>query len=167
MGITTRTGDGGETGLLDGSRVPKDSSRIELVGTIDELDAHLAEIAALPASPETKTELKKIRFDLFSAVQPCACLPRQAAGSACGIAPLVAELEEAAASLKKYQPEGFVLDWKTPAAAKLNLARAVCRRAERRAAASSRADKTEPFIAVFLNRLSDVLFLLACAENKC
>jgi cob(I)alamin adenosyltransferase len=171
--VTTKTGDGGYTGLPSGRRVPKDDPRIECLGAVDELDAFLA--AALLAGPSlySAETIHAVRDELFAVLLPAlAGLPSRPADIAhleCTIAELEARI---------HRDNGFVRAWTKPVPVALNIARTICRRAEREAVALSRrgaggatgvssgADETpENSAAVYLNRLSDLLFLLAVSEE--
>lgn len=155
MSISTKMGDGGMTSLPGGKRVRKDDPRIEYFGALDELDAHLATILAegglLPFTAET---IGLVQNGLFSV---------QADSFQTDLESRIAALEE---SHPNPLSEGFVRAWKNPQAARLNLARTVCRRAERRALSCAAADGQPEGSSACLNRLSDLLFLLAIAENE-
>jgi cob(I)alamin adenosyltransferase len=174
--IYTRLGDGGETHLGDMSRVPKTSGRIEAYGTVDELNSQLGVALALADLAEPYVGwLRRIQNDLFDLgadVSVPEDAAREAERQARGrrerlrvVAEQVAWLEERCdevnatlASLKS-----FVLPGGTPAAAQLHVCRTVCRRAERRAVACG--DELNPEVVRYLNRLSDLLFILARAVN--
>jgi cob(I)alamin adenosyltransferase len=166
--IYTRLGDGGETHLGDMSRVPKTHSRIEAYGTIDELGAVLGVALTLPELPEGFGEwLRHIQNDLFDLGADIAApeddsrdrerlrvLPEQTAW-------LEARCDEVNATLTPLK--SFVLSGGTPAAAQLHVCRTVCRRAERRTIACG--DEINAEVVRYLNRLSDLLFILARAAN--
>lgn len=159
MRIYTRGGDRGETGLIGGSRVRKDDARVEACGTVDELNAGLGWVRAQSPGPDVDALLAVVQSDLF-------CLGADLADPAGGqrIGPRqVAALE---AAIDRYDAElaplrSFVLPGGTATAAALHLARTVCRRAERRVVTFG-----APAGVVYLNRLSDLLFVLARGANR-
>jgi cob(I)alamin adenosyltransferase len=163
MSVTTKTGDGGTTGLPGGARVPKDDPRIECLGTLDELDAFLAAAqlkAENPAAPASGTAniIGEVRTELVSVMAAVA-------GTESGV-PGPARLENFIAELEADTPlsPGFLRNWTQPAPVHLNIARTVCRRAERRAVTLAGTSGSSG-AAVYLNRLSDLLFLLAAREH--
>jgi cob(I)alamin adenosyltransferase len=168
--IYTRSGDAGETGLGDGTRVPKDHPRVDAYGQVDELNAVLG-LAVLHAPPGPDADLlRSAQNDLFD-VGADLCIP-PAAGEAPGAAlrvtaAQVGRLEGAIDRVnERLQPlTDFVLPGGSPAAAWLHLARTVCRRAERAVVGLARAESVNPQAVVYLNRLSDLLFVLARAAN--
>ena len=168
--IYTKSGDGGETGLGDGSRVPKDAARVAAFGEVDELNAALGLVTAnCPACPEAAL-LRVVLNDLFD-VGADLCVPPadgEEAGTALRVVPAQYErLEKAIDRLNAgLEPlHSFVLPGGTPAAAWLHLARTVCRRAERAVVTLMRTEKVNPHALVYLNRLSDFLFVLARVAN--
>jgi cob(I)alamin adenosyltransferase len=167
--IYTRAGDAGETGLGDGRRVAKDHPRVAAYGTVDELNAVLGLVASVPGAPEAEL-LRSVQNDLFD-VGADLCWPQQPdeqPGQCLRVTPeQVARLERAIDRLNEpLRPlTSFVLPGGTPAAAWLHLARTVCRRAERAAVALARAEPVNPQAVAYLNRLSDLLFVLARAAN--
>jgi cob(I)alamin adenosyltransferase len=161
--IYTRLGDGGETHLGDMSRVPKTDARIEAYGTVDELNAHIGVALTVPGIPHPEW-LRRIQNDLFDVGADISVpeggqrerlrvIPEQTAWleQACD------EANEPLAPLKS-----FVLPGGTPAAAQLHVCRTVCRRAERRTIACG---DVSPETVRYLNRLSDLLFILSRAAN--
>ena len=160
--IYTKLGDKGETHLGDMSRVPKTHPRIEAYGAIDELNSHIGvtlTLADLP--PEHGARLRRIQNELFD-VGADLSLPGT---ERLRVAPALIEwlehaCDEVNASLKPLK--SFVLPGGTPAAAHLHVCRTVCRRAERRALL---VDDANPEVVRYLNRLSDLLFILARACN--
>ena len=169
--IYTKSGDKGETGLGDGSRVPKDAARVEAFGLVDELNAVLGLVAAYcPDCPEGAL-LRGVQNDLFD-VGADLCIPLKAheeAGTVLRVVAAQAErLEKAIDRLnEKLEPlKSFVLPGGTPAAAWLHLARTVCRRAERAVVGVARAAEVRSELVVYLNRLSDLLFVMARAQNQ-
>jgi cob(I)alamin adenosyltransferase len=170
--IYTRSGDQGETGLGDGSRVPKDDPRVAAYGGVDELNAVLGLLLAeTPGFPETEL-LRSIQNDLFD-VGADLCVPSKASGPSTAprlrVQPEQAQRMELAidrlnAGLAPLH--SFVLPGGNPAAAWCHLARTVCRRAERDVVTLARAEAINPETIVYLNRLSDLLFVLARSCNR-
>jgi cob(I)alamin adenosyltransferase len=168
--IYTKSGDAGDTGLGDGTRVPKDHVRVEAYGQVDELNAVLGLVAAsCPDAPEAAL-LKEIQNDLFD-VGADLCVPPAAGeepGKSLRVTPgQVEKLEKAIDRVNEgLEPlRSFVLPGGTPAAAWLHLARTVCRRAERAVVTLMRAEAVNPQALVYLNRLSDCLFVLGRVAN--
>ena len=157
--IYTRTGDDGTTGLGDGSRVPKDSLRVEAYGTVDELNSAIGVLLALPGLPEAVTGcLTEVQHELFDMGGEL-CIPGHTAIKPGQIVRLEHELDafnDALPPLKE-----FILPGGGPAAAACHLARTIARRAERRVWTLARAEALSPEVAKYLNRLSDLLFVLA------
>jgi len=157
--IVTRTGDDGSTGLADGTRVSKESARIEACGTVDELNSALGVLLAVPDLPTAMAEqLLEIQHDLFDLGGELA-IP----GSVVIAAQQVERLEGLVESWNAELPplREFVLPGGGAAAASCHLARSICRRAERRCWALSRSEPLGPQALRYLNRLSDLLFVLA------
>ena len=169
--IYTRSGDAGETGLGDGTRVPKDHPRVAAYGGVDELNAVLGLLVALDPEPPEAELLRGVQNDLFD-LGADLCVPQpadEAAGSRLRVTAAQAErLERAIDRLNEgLEPlTSFVLPGGEPAAAWCHLARTVCRRAERDVVALARAEPVNPQVVVYLNRLSDLLFVLARVYNK-
>jgi cob(I)alamin adenosyltransferase len=167
--IYTKSGDAGETGLGDGSRVPKDHARVAAYGEVDELNSVLGLVLAnCPNCPESAT-LRVIQNDLFD-VGADLCVPQTNSEKVndLRIAPAQYErLEHAIDRLNEgLDPlRSFVLPGGTPAAAWLHLARTVCRRVERSVVALSHSEKVNTHALIYLNRLSDFLFVLARIAN--
>jgi cob(I)alamin adenosyltransferase len=164
--IYTKLGDGGETHLGDMSRVPKTDPRIEAYGEVDELGAHLGVALTLPDIPQRTAEwLRRIQNDLFDVGADLAVPPEDPRERLRVTAEQVVWLErccdEVNATLEPLR--SFVLSGGTPAAAWLHVCRTVCRRAERRVVALG-ADAS-PETLRYLNRLSDLLFILARDAN--
>lgn len=168
--IYTKTGDTGGTGLGDGSRVPKDHPRVTAYGSVDELNAVLGILVAAQADLPEADLLRGIQNDLFD-VGADLCVPQkkdETAGQKLRIRPEQAErLEKAIDRLNaNLQPlTSFVIPGGTPAAAWCHLARTVCRRAERDVVTLSRQEPINPQVVIYLNRLSDLLFVLARVYN--
>ena len=161
--IATRTGDRGETGLGDGRRVAKDSARIRALGDIDELNSCLGLLLAekLPAAlRKTLLQVQQDLFDLGGEV----CIPGHrmiAEAQVQRLDGLLAEHNAKLAPLKE-----FILPGGTRAAALAHLARTVCRRAERSLVALHRAEPASERALQYLNRLSDLLFVLGRTLNR-
>ena len=157
--IVTRTGDDGSTGLADGSRVPKESARIEACGAVDELNSAIGVLLAQSGLPEsTPTQLLEIQHDLFDLGGELA-IPGSVVISAQQVEALEAWVEEWNAELPPLRE--FVLPGGGAAAAHCHMARSICRRAERRCWTLSRTEALSPHALRYLNRLSDLLFILA------
>ena len=166
--IYTRGGDKGETSLGDGTRVPKQSLRVEAFGTVDEANAAIG-LARLHTAGDEDAMLARIQNDLFD-LGADLCTPeegRRAAGALRIVAAQVKRLErEIDAMNAALAPlNSFVLPGGTPAAAHLHLARTVTRRAERLACALAAEEKVNPEAIKYLNRLSDHLFVLGRRLN--
>ena len=168
--IYTKTGDDGTTGLGNGTRVAKDCLRVEAYGDVDELHAALGVLlAATPELPESGL-LAGICNDLFD-LGADLCVPAPAdeqPGQALRMLPgHVAKLEAAIDRLNADLPSlrSFILRGGSLPAAHCHWACTVCRRAERRVVALSRAEAVNPHALIYLNRLSDLLFVLARATN--
>jgi cob(I)alamin adenosyltransferase len=157
--IYTRTGDDGTTGLGDGSRVPKDSVRVEAYGTVDELNSIIGVLLAVPALPAQVTAcLTEVQHELFDMGGEL-CIP----GHRVITAEHVARLENALDEFNDPLPplKEFILPGGGPAAAACHLARTVARRAERRVWTLAKTESINPEVAKYLNRLSDLLFVVA------
>ena len=156
--IYTRTGDDGSTGLGDGSRVPKDDPRVEAYGTVDELNSVLGLVLAesLPTGvPDCLTRIQHELLDLGGEL----CIPGHTAITAVQVSRLEGELDGFNADLPPLKE--FILPGGGRAAAACHLARTVCRRAERRGWTLNRASPLNPEALRYLNRLSDLLFVLS------
>jgi len=166
--IYTKSGDSGQTGLGDGTRVAKDSVRVEACGEVDELNAVLG-VAMTAAIPDTGL-LRNIQNDLFD-VGGDLCFPLvegEAPGKSLRVTSAQVErLEQTIDRLNEsLEPlTSFVLPGGSPGSAWLHLARTVCRRAERAIVTLARAEPINPQILIYLNRLSDLLFVLARTAN--
>jgi cob(I)alamin adenosyltransferase len=164
--IYTRLGDDGETHLGDMSRVPKTHPRIEAYGTTDELNAQLGVALNAPGLADRQAEwLRHVQNDLFDVGADCA-VPSGDARQRLRVAPeqtawLEERCDEVNATLEPLK--SFVIPGGAPAAAQLHVCRTVCRRAERLAVACG--DDLNPEVVRYLNRLSDLLFILARAAN--
>lgn len=168
MKIYTRTGDGGETSLLGGKRVPKDALRIEAYGTIDELNAHLGVVRTLDPDRTLNRLLTLLQARLFVLGADLATpteedsirIERISARDAEELEKFIDDLEQSLSPLKT-----FILPTGVPVAAQLHVARTVCRRAERVVAALGKVETIGNHPLVFVNRLSDLLFVMARYAN--
>ena len=156
--IVTRTGDDGTTGLGDGSRTVKDSPRVEALGELDELNSQIGLVTALGAPAEFRQLLQEIQQRLFDAGGELSLPGRQLVGE-----PALLALEQRLDALNRDLPplSEFVLPGGCPAAAACHVARSVCRRAERRLIRLARQEQVNSTLLKYLNRLSDLLFVLA------
>jgi cob(I)alamin adenosyltransferase len=165
--IYTRAGDAGETSLGDGSRVAKTDLRIEAYGTVDELNSVIGFALAGELPAEFRPWLEQVQNDLFDLGADLS-VPLEDERERLRVAPGQVEwLEEVCDRVnEELEPlKSFVLPGGTEAAARLHVARAVCRRAERRSVALAEAHDVNPAALAYLNRLSDFLFILARAAN--
>jgi cob(I)alamin adenosyltransferase len=172
--IYTKTGDKGTTALGDGRRVPKDAARIEAYGTVDELNAVLGLALLVVTDVDGASLLMTIQNDLFD-LGADLCVPerpkrgRKASArkplrvTEAHVRPLELAIDRFNAALQPLR--SFVLPGGTAASAWLHLARTVCRRAERRLVALARKETINPKTIVYLNRLSDLLFVMARRAN--
>jgi len=160
--IYTRTGDDGTTGLGDGTRVSKESLRVEVYGTVDELNSVLgmALTADLPAA--VREALATIQHELFD-IGGELCIPGREAIHEAQVERLEQTLDHLNASLTPLKD--FVLPGGNEPGARLHFARTVCRRAERLAVRLSRDENVNPVTLKYLNRLSDLLFVTARYVN--
>lgn len=165
MRIYTKTGDDGATGLYGGGRISKSHRRIQAVGDVDELNAQIGWVQTMMADDAFNDKLAQLQRDLFAVGADLASVDHEK-GCRTGEA-LAARLEiwidkasEELPPLKK-----FILPGGSPAAAALHLARAICRRAERSAVTLGDKEPVNPQIRIYLNRLSDLLFVWARLEN--
>lgn len=171
MKIYTKTGDGGETGVFGGGRVPKSHPRVQAYGDVDELNAALGLARARAPEEFAADLLDSVQRDLFAIGGQLATPDPVRVTKALAKAELgpdrVASLERAIDEAQARLPPlaAFILPGGTPKAAALHLARTVCRRAERSVVALARAEAVPPIIVVYLNRLSDLLFVLARRAN--
>ncbi len=169
MKIYTRTGDSGETGLFDGTRVPKSDARIAAFGDVDELGAWLGFARASGLDADLQSMLERIQRDLFAVGARLADPGHRIAGRVTKAAVTgedvsrleswIDELEAALPPLRR-----FILAGGSPAGAALHIARTICRRAERAVVALG-AGTLEPDLLTYVNRLSDLLFVMARSAN--
>jgi cob(I)alamin adenosyltransferase len=169
MKIYTRTGDAGETSLFGGTRVGKDDPRVHAYGEVDELNAHIGLARTNATDAEIDAELVRLQRDLFALGAQLAD-PRGTIGDRSAKAHLadddVARLERLIDQMEAgLAPlRNFILAGGTPCGAALHVARAVCRRAERAMVALDPA--VDPVLLRYINRLSDLLFVLARTANQ-
>ncbi len=157
--IYTRTGDDGSTGLGDGTRVSKDSARVAAYGTVDEANSCIGVVLACPDLPDdVRTLLVSVQHQLFDLGGEL-CIPGHAAIDDADIERLEAQLDHHNADLPALKD--FILPGGGEAAARCHVARTVVRRAEREAITLARQDAVRPQAIRYLNRLSDLLFVLA------
>ena len=161
--IDTRTGDGGTTGLGDGSRVSKDSPRIDAIGTVDELNSHVGVVLAETLPPDVRSLLTDIQHDLFDLGGELS-IPGHTAIGTSHIERLETAVEHYNADLPMLKE--FILPGGTRPAALAHVARTVCRRAERGLVALAVDDSVSTSSRIYLNRLSDLLFVIARALNR-
>ena len=167
--IYTRTGDDGSTGLGGGQRVPKQSARIEAYGTVDELNSCLGVALASGLCEENAALVKQIQNDLFDLGGDLCILEEDKARfklngvEAAQVKWLEQSIDRMQKSLKPL--ENFILPGGTLGAANLHVARCVCRRAERDVLRLAEKEALGAQVVIYLNRLSDVLFVMARFEN--
>ncbi len=170
MKIYTKTGDKGDTSLFGGQRVPKDALRIEAYGTVDELNSVLGIVRADNREEKIDEILEHVQNDLFvlgaDLATPRSSVMKQIRRvepkDAARLEKVIDKLEAELKPLK-----AFILPGGSPVAARLHFARTVCRRAERAVVRLSRNEDIGEAITIYLNRLSDLLFVLARYANQC
>jgi cob(I)alamin adenosyltransferase len=170
--IYTRTGDEGDTALFGGGRVPKDDARVEAYGDVDELNASLGLARSIELMPRVDEVLVPVQRDLF-AIGALLATPdhekmREQLRKARIDEERIAQLEHAIDDCEReLEPlRSFILPGGTPKAAALHVARTVCRRAERRVVALAHDVELPTLVVQYLNRLSDLLFMLARVANR-
>jgi len=157
--IVTKTGDGGTTGLADGSRVDKDSLRVEALGAVDEFNSTLGVLIATGGLPaEVRRSLLRLQHDLFDLGGELS-LPGQGLIGEAHVQAVEADVEQFNAGLPPLKE--FILPGGNPATAAAHVARTQARRAERACWALSRTESLNPLALAYLNRVSDLLFVLA------
>jgi cob(I)alamin adenosyltransferase len=167
--IYTKTGDSGETSLFDNTRVSKADARVDAYGEVDEVNACLGAARAAGVDEEIASLIEALQKDLFALgaqlADPSSRIAWRVTKASIGEAN-VERLEQAIDRLEATLPplRRFILPGGSPAGALLHLARTVCRRAERRVIALG-ADAVDPILIVYVNRLSDLLFVMARAVN--
>ena len=172
MKIYTKTGDAGDTGLFGGGRVPKNHPRVEAYGDVDELNAVVGMARAIELMPRIDEVLVPIQRDLFGLGALLATPDREKMQRQLEKARIdeerIEQLERAIdAAESELEPlTTFILPGGTPKAAALHVARTVCRRAERRVVALQDEAELPPLVVIYLNRLSDLLFVLARLANR-
>ncbi len=160
MSVTTKTGDSGQTSLYTGERVWKDDLRVDAYGSLDELDAQIGDARHQVADPEVLNCLESLQQTLYRVMGELASLSGGypypiTQEDVDGITAKIAALEA------KTPLQGFVLPGSTPASARLDICRTVARRAERRIISLARLETVSPQLRQYVNRLSDLLFMLA------
>ena len=170
MKIYTRTGDDGDTGLFDGTRVSKSDPRVAAYGDVDELNAWLGFVRASTDDPDVRTLLEHIQRDLFGLgarlADPAKRIAERVTKAA--VTPQdIARLEDSIDRLESELPplRRFILAGGSTPGAALHIARTVCRRAERSIVRLG-SDAVEPELVIYVNRLSDLLFVMARAVNR-
>jgi cob(I)alamin adenosyltransferase len=168
--IYTRTGDAGETGLFDGTRVPKSDARVDAYGEIDELNAVLGAARAAGVDPDIDETIVHLQRDLFALGARLADPARRIADrvTKATLTPEdVSRLENWIDGFEEELPPlgRFILPGGCTPGAMLHLARTVCRRAERRIVGLGR-DAVDPILVTYVNRLSDLLFVVARVVNR-
>jgi len=161
--IYTRTGDTGTTGLGDGSRVGKDSLRVEALGAVDELNSTLGVLLAEPLADDLKALLTDIQHDLFDLGGELS-IPGHTAIRPEQVTRLEQALDQYNATLEPLKE--FILPGGSRAGALCHLARTVCRRAERRVVSLASSETVSPYCQQYVNRLSDLLFVLSRVINR-
>ncbi len=157
--IYTRTGDDGTTGLGDGSRVAKDSARVEAYGTVDEANSSIGVVLSVGSVPdEIRQCLTEVQHDLFELGGEL-CIPGHSAVKQEFIDRLESDLDRFNEDLPMLKE--FILPGGAPAAAACHLARTIVRRAERRVGTLASNEAVRPEVTKYLNRLSDLLFVIA------
>jgi len=161
--ITTRTGDRGETGLGDGTRVPKDAARVQAMGDIDELNSALGVLLAEKMPKAIRDALLRVQHDLFD-LGGEVCIPGHQMVADAHVERLEQLTQKNNAGLAPLKE--FILPGGTRAAAMAHLARTICRRAERSVVALGRKEDVGGPARRYLNRLSDLLFVLGRKLNQ-
>lgn len=161
--IYTRTGDDGSTGLGDGTRTGKDSPRVEAFGDVDELNSFIGQLLCGDLPADVGGELTAVQHDLFD-IGAELCVPGHRVISGQQVARLEHCLDRWNADLQPLKE--FILPGGTAAAAACHIARAVCRRAERRVVSLARSETVNSEVVRYLNRLSDLLFVVARHLNR-
>ena len=161
--IVTRTGDAGTTGLGDGTRVAKDSLRIETIGQVDELNSTIGLLLTEEVPDDIRQAMIGVQHDLFDLGGEL-CIPGMDVISGTQVARIEDLVERFNADLNPLKD--FILPGGTRAAALAHLARTVCRRAERCTVHLANSEAVSEFARKYLNRLSDLLFVLGRALNK-
>jgi len=172
MKIYTKSGDQGSTGLFGGDRVSKSDARVNAYGTVDELNSFLGFAAGLVSDEDLEKKLLAIQHDLFAIGASLAASAERAKqeGKKKADVPMkrVSELETWIDEISAKLPslKAFVLPGGTQSAAALHMCRTVCRRAERVVVEAGEQGEIDPQAIIYLNRLSDLLFVWARFENS-
>ena len=169
MKIYTKTGDAGETSLFDNTRVSKADARVDAYGEVDELNACLGAARAAGLDADLAALIEPIQKNLFALGARLADPSVRIADRVTKAAVTAADVERLEQTIDRLEDEvpplrRFILPGGSPGGALLHLSRTVCRRAERRVIALG-AGAVEPILVVYLNRLSDLLFVMARAAN--
>ncbi len=167
MKIYTKTGDRGETGLLGGDRIAKDSLRIECIGVIDELNAYAGICITSLEDVEIRERLIRIQNHLFDIGAELACPPGGKFDLTSVISDDIAQLESEIDTMDQELPalKSFILPGGCPGAANLHYLRAICRRAERQLLALHRINSVRNELIMYVNRLSDWIFCSSRLAN--
>jgi len=168
--IYTRTGDAGETSLFDHSRVSKADARVDAYGEVDELNAALGAARAAGLDDELGAALEAIQKELFAVGARLADPARRIAGRVTKAAVQLSDVERLERTIDRLEAEleplrRFILPGGALPGALLHMSRTICRRAERRVVGLG-TDAVEPIVIVYLNRLSDLLFVMARVANR-
>lgn len=167
--IYTRTGDSGDTGLFDGTRVAKNDPRVAAYGDVDELNAWLGSARTELTDPDVSAMLEQIQRDLFALGARLADPAKKIAGRVAKAAVASEDISRLEGWIDRLESElpplrRFILAGGCRAGAALHVARTICRRAERSVVSLGR-EEVEPNVLVYANRLSDLLFVMARAVN--
>ncbi|HHH31846.1 MAG TPA: cob(I)yrinic acid a,c-diamide adenosyltransferase [Polyangiaceae bacterium] len=167
MKIYTKTGDDGQTGLYGGTRVSKADVRVHAYGELDELNSLVGLARTQPLPPDTDPLLERIQSELFDLGAELATRPgKELSGTAIGQTQIQSLERAIDAAEQQLSPlTAFILPGGAPAAAHLHVARTVCRRAERAIVALSTSEPVRAEVIHYVNRLSDLLFVLARLAN--
>lgn len=165
MSISTKSGDKGQTSLWSGERINKDDNRVEAYGTLDELDSHLGEAKHYVKVEENKEILEKIQNILMRVMGELASIQKKF------VSPIgIEEVDYITTLVFKFEEsvklKGFVVPGNTIQSAKLDVCRTIARRAERRIVKLSNTEIISEYIISFVNRLSDLLYIMARYEEK-
>ena len=161
--ITTRTGDDGSTGLGDGSRVPKDAARVEALGDVDELNSQIGVLLAEDLPADVSAFFNEVQHGLFDLGGELS-IPGYTAVTDAHLAALDTAIDHYNSALPPLKE--FILPAGSRAASLCHVARTVCRRAERRVVTLARNEPVSPLAVQYLNRLSDLLFILSRVLNR-
>lgn len=171
LSVSSKTGDDGESGLANGERLPKTHPVFEAIGSVDELNSHLGSLRALLQSLSKTADsttldkrLSVLQHSLFYLGAELARSPQTEFGSK-GLRQLERWVQDTQGNLKAQWHSAFLLPGGSELAARLDLARAVCRRAERRVIELAQYQELRPLLTQFLNRLSDYLYVLRVWAN--